>query len=67
MNPLESGTSSLYGHLEVLVVEVDVVGQRNRLYIEPGYPGLVGSSKVPGFFDSITTTRSMLGRDCGST
>lgn len=51
---------------EVPAVEVDAVGRRDLLYLEPGYPGLVGSSRVPGFFDSITTTRRMLGRDCGS-
>lgn len=39
---------------------------RRLLYLTPGYPGLVGSSRVSGFRDSITTTRRMFGRNCGS-
>jgi hypothetical protein len=41
-------------------------GRRDLLYRDPGTPGRVGSSRVPCFFDSITTTRRMLGRSCGS-
>lgn len=36
------------------------------LYLEPAKPGRVGSSSIPGFFDSMTTTRRMVGRNCGS-
>lgn len=31
-----------------------------------GTPGLVGSSRLPGLFDSKITTRRMSGRNCGS-
>ena len=51
---------------EVLAVDDDVPGLRVLLYREPGYPGLVGSSRVLGFLDSINTTRLMGGRKCGS-
>lgn len=52
---------------EVPAVDDDAVGLR-FLYLEPGYPGPVGSSRatVAGFLDSINTTRRMSGRNCGS-
>lgn len=43
-----------------------LLGLRVLLYLEPGYPGRVGSSSMLDFFDSITTTRRMSGRNCGS-
>jgi hypothetical protein len=37
------------------------------LYLEPGTPGLVGSSMwLGGFFDNINTTRPIVGRSCES-
>lgn len=50
----------------VPAVEDAALGLRDLLYLEPGYPGLIGSSSVPGFFDSITTALRMMGRNCGS-
>lgn len=44
----------------------DVVVVLYRLYLDPGTPGLVGSSRWLGLLDSNTTTRSMAGRNCGS-
>lgn len=44
----------------------DVIGGRDILYRDPGYPGLVGSSRSFGCFDSSTTTRPMSGRNFGS-
>lgn len=39
---------------------------RGSLYLVPGCPGLVGSSRTFGFFASIKTTRPMSGLDFGS-
>lgn len=46
----------------------NAAGLRTLRYLEPGTPGLVGSSRLPGagFFDSITTTRLIFGRNWGS-
>lgn len=54
---------------ELPAVEDDnAAGLLALLYLEPGTPGLVGSSRLPGpgFFDSITTTRLIVGRNWGS-
>lgn len=50
----------------VLAVDDDTPGLRVLLYLEPGYPGLAGSSKVLDFLDNITTTRPIFGRKFGS-
>lgn len=47
-------------------VEDEVLALSDLLYRVPRYPGLVGTSSVPSFFDSIITTRPMVGRNCGS-
>ena len=36
------------------------------LYLKPGTPGLVGSSRLLGFLERITTTRCIVGRKFGS-
>lgn len=52
--------------LEVPMVAPEDEGGRDFLYLDPGYPGRVGSSSLAGLFDSMTTTRRMLGRNWGS-
>ena len=48
------------------VVEVRANGLLDLLYLVPGTPGLVGSSRLLGFLDRITTTRCIVGRRLGS-
>ena len=40
----------------------EAVPVRYRLNLDPGTPGLPGSSRCLGFLDSSTTTRSISGR-----
>lgn len=51
---------------ELPAVEDTEPGRRDLLYLEPGTPGLVGSSRLLGFLDRITTTRCIVGRKAGS-
>lgn len=39
---------------------------RGRVYLLPGCPGLSGSSRMLGFFDTNKTTRLISGLDFGS-
>jgi len=41
-------------------------GCRDLRYLEPGKPGLVGSSRLVGLLESKTTTRCIVGRKLGS-
>ena len=51
---------------DVPAVDEDAGGLRDRLYLVPGKPGRLGSSRAPDFLFSITTTRRMVGRWWGS-
>lgn len=56
----------VYESPEVPTVDENPGGLRDLLYLEPGIPGLVGSSRLLGFFDITITTRCMSGRNWGS-
>lgn len=51
---------------EVPAVEDSAPGRLDLLYLVPATPGLVGSSRLLGFLDRITTTRCIVGRRVGS-
>ena len=51
---------------DVPVREDDAPGCRDLRYLEPGNPGLVGSSRLVGLLESKTTTRCIVGRKLGS-